>query len=227
MGDVLDIFERLDLSYQASLAGPYFDDIIGILSILFGGGFLLFSWKHHRYFLGMTGFLTGCFAGLLFKANVMPEGGMGHIFYIVLCGLALGAVSLMFPRFVGMMMGGFVSAIAITVVSPKLMEPERHNLLMLSIGFTLGGGLGAIFPRFFYIVATSLIGSAFVTYGVAGTLLPTLLSDPAAAHRPLWHAMVLLPLFLFGVCYQMMTTQGESPAEEPAPPKPRPQPAAR
>jgi hypothetical protein len=221
MEGLLQIVERLDLSYRESLSGPYFGQIVGLLSIVFGGSLLLFSWKHHRYFLGMTGFLAGCFAGLLLKANVMPEGGAPHVAYIGLCGIGLGAVCLLFPRLVGMILGGFAAATALCGVYPKFLEPDRHNLLMISIGFTLGGGLGVLFPRLFYILATSLFGAAFVTYGISGTLLPTLLSDPALTHRPLWHAMVLIPLFVFGVCYQLMTTRGQ----DPDPPPPRPQPA--
>lgn len=217
MQGLLNVIERLDLAHRDSLIGPYFNDIVGVMSIIFGGCFLLFSYKHHRYFLGVTGFLTGCFLGLLFKATVMPDGGVGHLLYIVLCGTALSAFCLMFDRFVGMLMGGFVTAVVMAVVYPKFMEGEGHNLLMISIGFMLGGGLGSMFPRFFFIFATSLFGAAFVTYGVTGTLLPTLLSDPSVAHRPLWHALVLLPLFIFGVCYQLMTSKGEE-EKEPKPP---------
>ena len=220
MGALLDVMERLDLSHRESLAGPYFADIIGILSIIFGGAFLLFSYSHHRYFTGVTGFLAGCFAGLLFKANVMPEGGASHIAYIALCGVAVAAIYMLFRRFVGMVLGGFVTAVTVCVLYPKFLEPQQNNLLMLSIGFMLGGGLGAMFPRFFYIVATSLFGSVFVTYGLAGTLLPTLLSDPAMTHRPLWHAMILMPLFLFGVCFQVLSTH------EASTPPPQPEPTA-
>lgn len=218
MEGLLDILERLDLSHAAGLAGRHFDDVVGILSIVFGGAILMFAWKHHRYFLGVTGFLTGCFLGLIFKANVMPDGGAGHILYIVLAGAAAAAICMLFRRFVGMLLGGFVTAVALCVVYPKFMAPDRHNLLMMSIGFMLGGGLGAMFPRFFYITATSLFGAAFVTFGLAGTLLPSLMSDPTVADRPLWHAMILMPLFLFGVVYQMLTTRGEEgPASEPEP----------
>ena len=219
MKGLLDIIERLDFSHSAGIAGRHFDDVVGILSIVFGGAILMFAWKHHRYFLGVTGFLAGCFLGLLFKANVMPGGGVGHVVYIVLAGAATAAISVLFRRFVGMILGGFVTAMALCVIYPKFMEPDRHNLLMMSIGFMFGGGLGAMFPRFFYIVSTSLFGSAFVTYGLAGTLLPSLMSDPTVADRPLWHAMILMPLFLFGVVYQMLTTradEGPAPAPDPA-----------
>ena len=101
MGALLEILERLDLSYHASPAGPYFADIVGLMSIVFGGGFLLFSWKHNRYFLGVTGFLTGCFAGLLFKATILPDGGVSHVLYIAICGVALGVICVLFRRFVG------------------------------------------------------------------------------------------------------------------------------
>lgn len=220
MEGFLDTLERLDFSHAAGLAGRYFDDVVGILSIVFGGAILMFAWKHHRYFLGVTGFLAGCFLGLLFKANVMPDGGATHVIYIVLAGAAMGVVCVLFRRLVGMLLGGFVTAVALCVIYPKFMEPGRHNLLMMSIGFMLGGGLGAMFPRFFYVVATSLFGAAFVTFGLAGTLLPNLMSDPAVANRPLWHAMILMPLFLFGVVYQLLTTRGEEGPGTPPEPAP-------
>jgi hypothetical protein len=219
---LLNVIERLDLAYRDSLVGPYFNDIIGVMSIVFGGCLLLFSWKHHRYFLGVTGFLTGCFLGLIFKSTVLPDGGAGHLLYIVLCGGALAAFCLMFERFVGMLMGGFVTAAVMAVIFPQFLQPERHNLLVISIGFMLGGGLGSIFPRIFFITATSLFGAAFVTYGVTGTLLPTLLSDPTVAHRPLWHAVILLPLFIFGLCYQLMTTRRDEGGPKSGPPRKAP-----
>ena len=52
------LVERLNLSGTQNMVGSHFPEMLALLSIVFGGSFLLFAWKHHAYFLGVTGFLV-------------------------------------------------------------------------------------------------------------------------------------------------------------------------
>ena len=71
---ITGMIERLDLSYHRTMVGTHFPEIIGLLAIIFGGSFLLFAWKHHEYFLGITGLLVGSWAGLIIKSHVGATG---------------------------------------------------------------------------------------------------------------------------------------------------------
>lgn len=233
MGALVDFLNRFDLSYPRTLVGAHFLEIVGVLAIVLGGALLLFSWRHHRYFLGVTGFLAGAFAGLLFKDNVMPDGGIGHTVYIVVCGAAVAAIAYLFKRFVGMILGGFAVALVVSVGFPRLMSSGviggQTNLLTLALAFMLGGGLGAIFPKFFFVLTSSLFGSAFATFGITTALWPILMQPTPMVEENLLHAVIMIPLFVFGFCYQLWTTK-DQPFEDDAPAaraksKPAPKPA--
>jgi len=56
--ELVALVERLNLSGSQNMVGNHFPEMIALLSIVFGGSFLLFAWKHHAYFLGVTGFLV-------------------------------------------------------------------------------------------------------------------------------------------------------------------------
>lgn len=213
MGALVDFLYRFDLSYPRTLIGAHFMDIVGVLSIILGGAFLLFSWKHHRYFIVVTGFLAGAFAGLLFKDNVMPDGRIVHTVYIVVCGTAIAAICHLFKRFVGMILGGFAVALVLVIGFPHLLSSGiiggKTNLLTLALAFMLGGGLGAIYPKFFFIVTSALFGSAFATFGITTALWPVLMQPTPRVDESLLHAVIMIPLFLFGTLYQLWTTRGE------------------
>jgi hypothetical protein len=84
--------------------------------------------------------------------------------------------------------------------------------------FLLGGGLGAIFPKFFFIFNSSLIGAVFVTYGVSTAIVGRIVGDPQADLQALIHLCIFLPLLLFGLLYQLTTAQAQSVAgDAPAP----------
>lgn len=206
-----DALSALDLSFPRSVIGGYFEDVLGVLSVLFGGTLLLFAWRHHDYFLGVTGFLAGSFLGLLFKSQVVPEGAMAHFLYIMVCGVGMAAAMVMFKRIVGMALGGFITALVVVMVRPDLMEGGQGNAATLAMAFLLGGGLGALFPRMFYIATTALFGAAFATYGITQTLVPVLLPDLAASRPNAMHAMVFLPLMVFGLGYQVFSTRQDAP----------------
>lgn len=212
MDQIWRFITAMDLSFPRGIIGSHFGDVVGILSILFGGTLLLFAWKHHDYFLGVSGFLAGAFLGLLFKAHVVPAGGMAHFLYIVVCGLGMAAVLLMFKRMVGIALGGFITALVVGIVRPEWLSGARASVPMLALVFLLGGGLGAIFPRLFYILTTSLLGAAFVTYGITEVLVPLVLADVASGIEPrVLHSVVFFPLFVFGIGYQVFTTREEPP----------------
>ena len=45
--DLVALVERLNLSTPQNMVGNHFPEILALLSIVFGGSFLLFAWKHH------------------------------------------------------------------------------------------------------------------------------------------------------------------------------------
>ena len=44
MRELVELVEALNLSTQKNIVGPYFPEILSLLSIVFGGAFLLFGW---------------------------------------------------------------------------------------------------------------------------------------------------------------------------------------
>ena len=88
--ELVVLVERLNLSTTQNMVGSHFPEIVALLSIVFGGSFLLFAWKHHGYFLGVTGFLVGGWAGLMLKSHLQPAGGgVTPMLYLATC--AVGA----------------------------------------------------------------------------------------------------------------------------------------
>ena len=86
------------------------------------------------------------------------------------------------------------------------------------MAFLLGGGLGAIFPKFFFIFNSSLIGAVFVTYGISAAIVCKLIGEVKADLAVLVHLCIFLPLLLFGMMYQLTTSQNEAmPDDAPAP----------
>jgi len=218
MHEMVELVQALNLSTHKSLIGSYFPEILALLSIVFGGAFLLFGWKHHGYFLGVTGFLTGGWAGLMLKGHLQPAGGgVTPMLYLATCSVAGAFVAICWKRFVGILLGGFTVAILGSVFFPQYFKPGDHTLASVSMAFLLGGGLGAIFPKFFFIFNSSLIGAVFVTYGISTAIVGKL----AGAVRPetavLVHLVVFLPLLLFGVMYQLTTSQHEPMPDDSAP----------
>lgn len=223
---LVEWIERLNLAHHQSFVGGYFSEIVALLSIIFGGSFLLFGWKHHEYYLGMTGFLVGGWAGLILKNHLAPAGTVVPPFlYLGVCAVAGGFVAVQFRQFVGILLGGFSVAVAASALFPKIFRPGEHGLVTASAAFLMGGGLGAMFPKFFFVFNSSLIGSVFVTYGVSGALLTSVAGGANPQVKVMLHLLVFLPLLLFGVLYQMVTSQREETpvaVAQPAPPQPQP-----
>jgi hypothetical protein len=71
-----------------------------------------------------------------------------------------------------------------------------------------------MFPKFFFVFNSSLIGAIFVTYGVSTGLLSALGAISPQA-RVMVHLLVFVPALLFGVLYQMVTSQKDEPAVVP------------
>lgn len=217
--DVVALVERMNLSTHRNIVGAHFPEIVALLSIVFGGAFLLFGWRHHSYFLGVTGFLTGGWAGLILKSHLQPEGGgITPMLYLAVCAVGGAFVAVCWKRFVGILLGGFTVTVLGTVLMPEWFRPGDHTLTAIGLTFLLGGGLGAMFPKFFFIFNSSLIGAVFVTYGVSSVIVSRIVVDLQAEVQVLVHLCVFLPLLIFGMLYQLTTSINEPmPQDEPAP----------
>lgn len=205
--DFVRAIERLNLAQQHSAAGGHFPDVMALLAIVFGGSFLLFAWKHHEYYLGVTGFIVGGWIGLMLKSHVASPGGPAPVLYIGVCAVAGAFVCVQFRQLVGMLLGGFSASILGAVLSPSMFQAGDHGLVSVSAAFLMGGGLGAMFPKFFFVFNSSLIGAVFVTWGIATGLLAPFTSGASPNARVMIHLLVFLPLLLFGVLYQMVASQ--------------------
>ncbi len=221
--ELVDLVQRLNLSAHRNVVGVHFPEIVALLSIVFGGAFLLFGWRHHGYFLGVTGFLSGGWAGLLLKSHLQPAGGgVTPMLYLAVCAVAGAFVAICWKRFVGILLGGFTVAVLGTVFFPQYFKPGDHTLAAISMAFLLGGGLGAIFPKFFFVFNSSLIGAVFVTYGISTAIVNKLVGGLREEMQVLVHLCVFLPLLIFGVLYQLTTSAHEPMAEDAPAPAPLP-----
>lgn len=221
MRELVEIIQRLNLSTHKNIVGAHFPEIVGLLSIVFGGAFLLFGWKHHEYFLGVTGFLVGGWAGLMLKSHVNPSGGVAPMLYLATCAVAGAFIATCWRKFVGILLGGFSVAVVGSVLFPEHFRRNDHTLATMSMAFLLGGGLGGMFPKFFFIFNSSLIGSAFATYGISSVVMGRVSGALGADAQAVIHLCVFLPLLVFGVFYQTTTT-AEQAMFQPAPPPPYP-----
>lgn len=202
----INLVEQLNFSYPKSFVGIHFWEIIALLSIVFGGSFLLFGYRHHKYFLGITGLLVGGWLGLILKNCFSPDGVIVPFIYMAVCG-TLGCVfAIFFEKFVGILLGGFTMMCIALIFFPALFTPGHETYIALSLSFLLGGGLGAIFPRFFFIVNSALIGTVFVTYGISTIITNSFFQNVSNQTQVAIHLLVFLPIFIFGILYQMKTT---------------------
>ena len=217
---IASMTERLDLSYHKTMVGAHFPEIIGLLAIVFGGSFLLFAWKHHEYFLGITGLLVGSWAGLILKSHIGSTGDIPAVLYLAVCAVAGAYMGVYFRKFMGMLLGGFTVAVLGIVLAPNLFEPGNYSTLTIGFAFLLGGGLGAMFHKFFFIFNSALIGSVFATYGISTIVLVRFSEGSTPQMEMLLHASIFLPLLIFGILYQLITSQHEQEdAPAPAPPR--------
>jgi hypothetical protein len=208
--ELVDLVQRLNLSTHKNVVGAHFPEIVALLSIVFGGAFLLFGWRHHAYFLGVTGFLTGGWAGLLLKSHLQPAGGgVTPMLYLATCAVGGAFVAICWRRFVGILLGGFTVAVLGTVLFPQVFRPGDHTLAAIALTFLLGGGLGAIFPKFFFVFNSSLIGAVFATYGISSAVVGRLVGEVRTEMQVLVHLCIFLPLLIFGVLYQLTTSAHE------------------
>ncbi len=218
MQEFTALLERLNLAGPKAAVGGHFPEIVALLSIVFGGAFLLYGWKHHEYFLGITGFLAGGWGGMIAKAHFSQAGTVPPVLYLGVCAVAGAYVGIYFRQFVGILLGGFTTAVLGSVFFPNLFRPGNYSTLTVGMAFLLGGGLGAIFPKFFFIFNSSLIGSVFVTYGVSSAVLAQVAGEAPPKTRMVLHLLVFLPLLIFGVLYQLVTAREETPPPAPAGP---------
>lgn len=193
---------RLNLSSPLAATGGYFQEIVALTCLIAGGFLVLFGWRHHRYVLAVVGMLAGGWTGLLIKGHLVPAGAVPALPYLALCG-AIGAfLAISLRRFVGILLGGFTSACVAVVVLPAFVAPGAASTVALCLTFLAGGGLGALYPRFFFILNTSLMGASFCTYGLSVYLAKAGAKPAAGAGAILLHLGIFLPLLVAGMVYQ-------------------------
>jgi hypothetical protein len=207
---VAEAVSRLNLASPHSLAGVYFQEIVALTCLLAGGFLVLFGWKHHRYVLAVLGMLVGGWTGLMIKARFAPMGVIPPLPYLALCGAIGGFLAITLRRFVGILLGGFTSACIAVVILPAFLRPDGSDMTSaLCITFLVGGGLGALHPRFFYIFNTSLIGASFFTYGLYAYLHRAAAIPGTRAGVILLQLGLFLPLLVAGMVYQYWTAPPE------------------
>jgi len=202
--------ERLNLTAPASLAGAHFGEMVAILAIVFGGAFLLFAYRHYDYFAGITGFLLGGWLGLMVRAQYMPGSRVSPFLYMAACAVGGACVAVFYRRLVGILLGGFIALCATLVLAEDVLVKNSNQNLSFALIFLLGGGLGALFPKFFFVANTSLIGAAFVTFGIMTAFGPRLAAEFPAMWSAALHLLVFVPCLAFGVLYQFISTRDET-----------------
>jgi hypothetical protein len=209
---LVQIVERLNLAAPASLAGAYFQEMMAILAIVFGGAFLLFAYKHYDYFAGITGFMLGGWLGLLLRNQYLTGSHMNPVIYMGAFAVVGACIAVFYRRFIGILLGGFTALCAVHVAAQDVLTAHPNQNVTFIAVFLLGGGLGALFPKFFYVLNTSLIGAVFVSYGISASVLPKLMGEMPQSTSALIHLLVFLPCLIFGVLYQLFTAHSEEGA---------------
>ncbi len=219
---------RLNLASPMSLAGEHFPQIVALTCLVTGGFLVLFGWRHHRYVLAMVGMLAGGWIGLAIKGRIVPTGVLPALPYLALCGATGAFLAIFLRRFVGILLGGFTAACVAAVFFPAHLRPGNETILGLSMAFLFGGGLGALFPRCFFILVTSLTGASFCTYALS-VLLTLAGAMPAAAGTAnvLLHLGLFLPLFGGGIVVQYLSAPADGGVELAPTRRPQPRIAAR
>lgn len=207
--ELVQLVERLNLAAPASLAGAYFQEMMAILAIVFGGAFLLFAYKHYDYFAGITGFMLGGWLGLMLRNQFLAASHLNPVIYMGAFAVVGACIAVFYRRFIGVLLGGFTSLCGVFVMAPELLTSHPNQNVTFTAIFVLGGGLGALFPKFFYVFNSSLIGAVFVSYGISASILPKLMGQMPHSTSALLHLLVFLPCLIFGILYQLFTSQTE------------------
>ena len=207
--DLVRKIEHLNLSSQASAMGAYFPEMLAVLAIIFGGAFLLFAYKHYEYFAGITGFLLGGWLGIMVRTQFMKESQINPMLYMAVFAVVGACIAVFYRRFIGILLGGFTALCCVTLVSQELLTAHPNQNLTFGAVFILGGGLGALFPRLFFVFNSSLIGAIFVSYGISVAILPKLMGQLPQSSSAMLHLLIFLPCLLFGILYQMFTSTGD------------------
>lgn len=218
MNDIIELIQRIDLAYPKHIFGLYFHEVVALLAIVFGGAFLLFATKQFDYFRGIIGFLLGAWIGVFIKEKVWMDSAVSMVLFIIATAVLCAALFVFFKRIVGMVIGAFVMMLFVSIFIPFVVETSNNKYFMIAILSILGGTLGALFPNALFIFISSIIGASFVTYGTTYLISRHFLKDLPFGTQILLHIAVFVPLVIFGVLYQFMTSK-DHPAKEPTPEK--------
>lgn len=208
--DLAARLERLNLAASRGFGAASFNDLVAILGIVFGGSFLLFSYRHYAYFAGITGFLLGGWLGPLIREQYMPASRLSPLVFMGVAAIIGACIAVFYRRFMGILLGGVCILIMTYVFAPDVLQKSPNQNASFGLIFLMGGGLGALFPKFFYVFDTSLIGSTFCAWGVSTAFGPRLAGMLPAEWGAVVNLLVFVPCLCFGILYQMMTTADES-----------------
>jgi len=220
--DLARAIGRLNLASPLSLAGEHVPQLVALTCLVTGGFLVLSGWRRHRQVLAVVGMIAGGWLGLGVKDRLVPGGALPALPYLVLCG-ALGALlAVFFRRLAGVFLGGCTAVALGVLFLPPGVRTGDGVVLGLALAFLAGGGLGAFFPRFFFIADTGLVGASLCAYALAVLLdlAGATPADPAAAAL-LVHLGLFLPLLLGGIAWQYATAPPDdgmrlAPARRPA-----------
>jgi hypothetical protein len=208
MQKIIDFIQGLNFSYSESVIGAHFNEIVALMSIVFGGSLMLFGWKEKNYFLAVIGGLVGAWGGLLLRTVFLPESKILPFIYIIVFAIVGAVATVFFRRFTGMLLGGFIAICVAITIFPKVFMPGKETYIATALCFLLGGGMGAIYPHIFIIIVTSLIGSIFVTYGISTFIISSIIGTSSSNTYIAIHLLIFLPLLIFGIIYQMKAAKG-------------------
>ena len=162
------LFAFPDIAWPNPDAGFAAIFIIGMLYCFLGCRIL-------RFLIGLTGFVLAGGAAVALASYL----GSGNIYLMIAAGLLgglAGALALFFVYKVGV----FVIAMIGAAVIAHAMIGERSEawipIAILGLGF-LGGMLGLLIERPVMMLATAVLGSCMMTYGLAIILLRPRLVD--------------------------------------------------
>lgn len=211
---VLKFIGTLNLSYPESFVGKYFNIILGILAVIFGGSLVLFGQKQKQYLYALTGLIFGAIIGIYLKTAFGTASQFTPIIYVIVCGLLGMLAVIWYERIAGVLLGGITTVFLACVLSEIIANKIPSNYMNFVTIFLFGGVLGALFPEIFFIFDVALIGATFVTYGVSQIIAQGVNIPLSHDKVVLIHFFVFVPTLVFGIIYLTKTMKDGKPSEK-------------